>query len=93
MEVAIRYAHTTDGVNIAFWTFGSGEPMVYMAGAPWCHSEFLQVPECVNCRKVLRPLDGDCCVFCSFADRVCPVKQLAAVEIHSDDKVLSLATG
>ena len=48
MEVPIRYAQTTDGVNIAFWTFGSGEPLVYMAGAPWCHVELLQVPECVQ---------------------------------------------
>ncbi|MEE8159261.1 MAG: alpha/beta fold hydrolase [Dehalococcoidia bacterium] len=48
MEVPIRYAQTADGVNIAFWTLGSGEPLVYMAGAPWCHVELLQVPECVR---------------------------------------------
>lgn len=22
--------------------------------------------ECENCKKVLRPLDGDCCVYCSY---------------------------
>ena len=48
MEVPIRYAQTADGIDIAFWTLGSGEPMVYMAGAPWCHVELLQVPECVR---------------------------------------------
>ena len=48
MEVPIRYAQTADGVNIAFWTLGRGDPLVYMAGAPWCHVELLQVPECVR---------------------------------------------
>ena len=48
MEAPIRYAQTSDGVNIAFWTLGNGEPLVYMAGAPWCHVELLQVPECVR---------------------------------------------
>jgi len=48
MEVPIRYARTADGVNIAFWTLGNGEPLVYMAGAPWCHIELLQIPECVR---------------------------------------------
>ena len=36
--------------------------------------------ECVNCNTVFRPLDGDCCVFCSFADKLCPVKQQVAIE-------------
>ncbi len=48
MEVPIRYAQTADGVNIAFWTLGAGKPLVYMAGAPWCHVELLQVSECVR---------------------------------------------
>jgi len=48
MEVPIRYTQTADGVKIAFWTLGSGEPLVYMAGAPWCHVELLQVPQCVQ---------------------------------------------
>ncbi len=29
--------------------------------------------ECMNCQAVLRPLDGDCCVFCSYADTLCPL--------------------
>ncbi|HXA55985.1 MAG TPA: GDCCVxC domain-containing (seleno)protein [Candidatus Acidoferrum sp.] len=28
--------------------------------------------ECPGCGKVLRPKTGDCCVFCSYADRRCP---------------------
>ena len=32
--------------------------------------------ECVNCSTVLRPKEGDCCVFCSYADTLCPMKQI-----------------
>ena len=35
--------------------------------------------ECVNCKTVLRPKEGDCCVFCSYADSKCPMKQAEAV--------------
>lgn len=28
--------------------------------------------ECGGCGCVLRPEGGDCCVFCSYADRDCP---------------------
>ena len=31
--------------------------------------------DCEHCGARLRPLDGDCCVFCSYADVVCPPKQ------------------
>ncbi len=31
--------------------------------------------ECVNCKTVLRPKEEDCCVFCSYADSRCPMKQ------------------
>ena len=48
MEASFRYARSTDGVSVAFWTLGNGQPLVYMAGAPWCHVELLQVPECVR---------------------------------------------
>ena len=34
---------------------------------------------CPACGTVLRPKDGDCCVFCSYADRPCPPVQ------HGDD--------
>lgn len=35
--------------------------------------------ECINCQAVLRPLDGGCCVFCSYADTLCPPKQMEAM--------------
>jgi len=28
--------------------------------------------DCKGCGKVLRPREGDCCVFCSYADVPCP---------------------
>ena len=32
--------------------------------------------ECTYCESVMRPKPGDCCVFCSYADRRCPPKQM-----------------
>lgn len=32
--------------------------------------------QCEQCKTVLRPLKGDCCVFCSYGSVVCPPKQL-----------------
>ena len=32
--------------------------------------------ECASCRAVLKPEQGDCCVFCSYADVPCPSIQL-----------------
>ena len=32
--------------------------------------------ECKGCRKLLRPLKGDCCVFCSFGSVKCPPVQV-----------------
>jgi hypothetical protein len=31
--------------------------------------------ECENCHTVIRPKDGDCCVFCSYGSARCPSKQ------------------
>ncbi len=39
MEPQIQYAKTSDGVNIAYWTLGEGEPLVYMPWAPFGHIE------------------------------------------------------
>jgi len=33
--------------------------------------------ECKGCGTVMRPLAGDCCVFCSYADVPCPPIQEA----------------
>jgi hypothetical protein len=30
---------------------------------------------CTGCGEMLKPRDGDCCVFCSYADTPCPSKQ------------------
>ena len=46
MEPRIKYARSGDGVNIAYWTLGEGEPLVYMAGGPWNHIELWEIPEC-----------------------------------------------
>ena len=34
--------------------------------------------ECESCKIVLRPLAGDCCVFCSYGTRKCPPIQADA---------------
>lgn len=48
---------------------------------PKCgHSEKEEMPtdacqfyyDCKGCGELLRPLAGDCCVFCSFGDVKCP---------------------
>ncbi len=28
--------------------------------------------DCKNCSAILKPLKGDCCVFCSYGDVPCP---------------------
>ena len=28
--------------------------------------------DCRGCGRLLKPLKGDCCVFCSYGDRPCP---------------------
>ncbi len=37
MGPRIQYAKTSDGVSIAFWTLGKGEPSVHMPAFPWSH--------------------------------------------------------
>ena len=32
--------------------------------------------KCPNCGKTLTPKEGDCCVFCSYADTPYPPKQV-----------------
>lgn len=31
--------------------------------------------ECVNCKTLLKPKAGDCCVFCSYGSVKCPPAQ------------------
>ena len=33
--------------------------------------------DCTQCGELLRPLKGDCCVFCSYGDVPCPPVQEA----------------
>jgi Zn ribbon nucleic-acid-binding protein len=33
--------------------------------------------DCAACGARLRPMPGDCCVFCSYGSRACPPKQAA----------------
>lgn len=40
--------------------------------------------DCQGCGAVLRPLPGDCCVFCSYGDVPCPPIQEGACCSTSD---------
>lgn len=31
--------------------------------------------ECFNCKSILKPKEGDCCVFCSYGTVKCPPVQ------------------
>jgi len=31
--------------------------------------------ECENCKTVIKPKDGNCCVYCSYGTEKCPSKQ------------------
>ncbi|MEJ2140025.1 MAG: GDCCVxC domain-containing (seleno)protein [Gammaproteobacteria bacterium] len=33
--------------------------------------------ECPDCKMMLKPKAGDCCVFCSYGDVPCPSRQAA----------------
>ncbi|MEK7571647.1 MAG: GDCCVxC domain-containing (seleno)protein [Patescibacteria group bacterium] len=36
--------------------------------------------KCAKCGQVMKPKEGDCCVFCSYADSKCPPKQKEAMQ-------------
>jgi uncharacterized C2H2 Zn-finger protein len=41
--------------------------------------------DCPRCGSVLKPLKGDCCVFCSYADVPCPpIQEARASGISAD---------
>lgn len=45
MAPRIQYAKTSDGVSIAYWTLGTGEPLVVLPILPWSHTELeWQIP-------------------------------------------------
>jgi hypothetical protein len=39
---------------------------------------------CTNCGKVLKPIFGDCCVFCSYGTMMCPTEQRRALSEASE---------
>ncbi len=46
MQPRIQYARTADGVSIAYWTLGEGEPFVQLAPLPFSHLELeWEMPE------------------------------------------------
>ena len=46
MEPRIQYAKTSDGVSIAYWTMGEGNPLVHLTSVPASHIEAeMQFPE------------------------------------------------
>lgn len=51
---------------------------------PKCnHSKPEKMPEnillmhyqCESCNETIEPIEGDCCVFCSFGSELCPSQQ------------------
>lgn len=31
--------------------------------------------QCLECNKLIKPKENDCCVYCSYGDKKCPMKQ------------------
>ena len=40
--------------------------------------------ECPGCQRLLRPLPGDCCVFCSYGTAKCPPRQLEGCSCRTE---------
>lgn len=47
--------------------------------------------ECQSCHHVLRPKDGDCCVFCSYATARCPPAQRGECGYNRQNTVARIA--
>ena len=79
----------------SFWgqrlSYDWSRPMAKLTATIKCpHCEFRAVEtmptdrcqffyECPNCHSVLRPKPGQCCVYCSYADKPCPAVQESQV--------------
>lgn len=47
MDPRVQYARSEDGVSIAYWTLGDGEPLVYAPVMPFSHIQLeWGIPEC-----------------------------------------------
>lgn len=42
--------------------------------------------KCSSCEEMLKPKEGDCCVFCSFADSKCPPEQKRIIGKSQPDR-------
>ena len=42
----VRYATSLDSTSIAYWSIGSGPPLLYAIGGPWNQLELWTAPEC-----------------------------------------------
>lgn len=49
--------------------------------------------ECENCKIVLRPKEGDCCVFCSYGTVKCPPINNKNLVVNRKSKEKSLFIG
>ena len=41
--------------------------------------------QCPKCKTILKPLQNDCCVYCSYGDIVCPPKQMDSNNDNNSD--------
>lgn len=41
MPHPVRYARTSDGVNVAYCEFGEGDPLIYLSGLPWSNFSYM----------------------------------------------------
>ncbi|HLA66001.1 MAG TPA: alpha/beta hydrolase, partial [Acidimicrobiia bacterium] len=46
MDPGVQFSRTSDGANIAYWSMGSGFPIVAMPSMPWSHLQLeWSIPE------------------------------------------------
>ncbi len=49
--------------------------------------DFCQIRwECPSCLVTVKPKKGFCCVFCSYADTLCPLKQKERESVADNDQ-------
>jgi hypothetical protein len=59
-------------------------------------NEHVHFYTCTHCNKVLKPIFGDCCVFCSYGSVMCPTEQKRVLSDASESMrryVGNLASG
>jgi hypothetical protein len=59
---------TSSNITCPFCKFASTENMPLNA----CQVRY----ECKKCGQILKSIEGDCCVFCSYGDAPCPPIQV-----------------